>query len=942
MEGGVRRSSVVVGRQADLERLRRVVRAAAVGTADCLFLTGEGGIGKTRLLNEAMLDARRRGLAVLVGRASIGASTSFGVIAEALRSWLRTQPGAKPPPSVYDRGLQLVMPEWPVAGPTIVLTDSQVRLLALEGLVDLVRQVASAGRGVVLIVDDVHAADPESLEALRYVVSAGLERVAVIGASRVGEAALADYLLETLAHQGLAEIWPVEPLAGADVGDLLAALLGTRLPEAFVDEVLARADGIPLFVEEILDAHLRAGSLVRDERGALWRGGAKVVPRTVAVLVASRLDRLTEAERNVVTAGAIVGPGNGDLLATVSMQSRATVRAALAAAVDAGLLETVGGHVEFRHAVVADAVRDQALSDVRRGMHARAAAALASTAAGDDSATLERVAAHLAAIGEQDRAAGALIEAANISRRAHALLRAESLAERARALARSRDVVDAASDALAAVLAAQGRWTDALALDHALTARSGYSPDRWMRMARCALDGRLLDTARQLAHDATDVERGHSPFFDVTVGRLAVASGDTTTALACARRAIEAAGDDAVSACAAFDLEARALDLMGRRDAAAAAWGRQQEVAARAGLTAERIRGLVSLAELELFQGRPPRRMYEAVEVARAAGALVEQAWGELNLSIALSIQGDPQSGARLADEAAERCRRHRLDLLPFALMAQLGAAHILGDPAFEAMLADARQLGSDFGDAVVHTSGIAGAHYLHLGRYDEAVVELQRVTDVQLAEPGSIPSDSPYLLVLALRAAGRDKEARDALEVARQLPGAGRWYANRMTLAVAEAVLAGDEAAVDTAISSATGRMPFGLALLRVLAAETLGGPSRDRWLREALDLYEAHDGNVAIDRVRGLLREAGATVPRRRRRKDLVPPHLIAFGVTAREAEILGLVDEGQSNGAIADKLYLSVRTVESHVSSLLAKLGVASRSELTAFSRLAHDIR
>jgi len=121
----------------------------------------------------------------------------------------------------------------------------------------------------------------------------------------------------------------------------------------------------------------------------------------------------------------------------------------------------------------------------------------------------------------------------------------------------------------------------------------------------------------------------------------------------------------------------------------------------------------------------------------------------------------------------------------------------------------------------------------------------------------------------------------------------------------------------------------------LRVLAAEILRGPSRVRWLREALDAYEAHDGNLAVDRVRGLLRDAGATVPRRRR-KDLVPPHLIAFGVTAREAEVLGLIDQGLSNAAIAEKLYVSVRTVESHVSSLLSKLGVGSRSELATISK------
>src|SRR5206468_2835521 len=292
---------------------------------------------------------------------------------------------------------------------------------------------------------------------------------------------------------------------------------------------------------------------------------------------------------------------------------------------------------------------------------------------------------------------------------------------------------------------------------------------------------------------------------------------------------------------AAFDLKARALDLAGRRDEAAAAWVRQQEVAAEAGLTAERIRGLVSMAELELFQGRAPQRMYEAVEVARAAGALVEQAWAELNLSIALSMQGDPVSGARLAADAAQLCRTHRLDLLPFALTAQAGAAHILGDPTFESMLAEARGLAGDSGDGVIHTSGIAGDHYMHVGRYDRAVPELRRVTDVVLAEPGGLPSDAPYWLVLALRAVGRNEEATDVLQAARRLPGALRWHGNAVLLGLAEAVLSGDEAAVDAALSSATGRMPYELALGRVLAAEILGGPSRVRWLREALDLYEA-----------------------------------------------------------------------------------------------------
>ena len=146
-----------------------------------------------------------------------------------------------------------------------------------------------------------------------------------------------------------------------------------------------------------------------------------------------------------------------------------------------------------------------------------------------------------------------------------------------------------------------------------------------------------------------------------------------------------------------------------------------------------------------------------------------------------------------------------------------------------------------------------------------------------------------------------------------------------------------GDEAGVDAAFASATGRMPFELALMRVLAAEIIAGPSRARWLREALDIYE-------VDRAWSRTRPRAAAPPRGRRRR--CPAAGARRGRRSRRARAArrhrrgrprccDCVGDGLSNAAIAERLYLSVRTVETHVSSLLSKLHVEGRGQLTALS-------
>jgi DNA-binding NarL/FixJ family response regulator len=130
--------------------------------------------------------------------------------------------------------------------------------------------------------------------------------------------------------------------------------------------------------------------------------------------------------------------------------------------------------------------------------------------------------------------------------------------------------------------------------------------------------------------------------------------------------------------------------------------------------------------------------------------------------------------------------------------------------------------------------------------------------------------------------------------------------------------------------------RHPWWNRLLRLFALEAAVA---DGWgdpvpaLRADLAAHE-QDGAAALARAcRDLLRRAG--VPTRRRGTAAVPPALRSRGVTGRETEVLGLVAQGLSNAEVARRLHLSPRTVETHVTNLLAKTGATGRRELGAWA-------
>src|SRR5437764_6409813 len=387
LDQGIVRAPTVIGRDAELGVLDQAVRDARAGHARCVLLVGEGGIGKTRLVGEVVAAAERLDLAVLAGRAPIATPAAFSVVTDALRSWLRTHPMTGPT-SPYDRGLALVLPEWPATGAPAELEPGALRLLALEGVVQLVRGVIAATDGAVFVAEDLHAADPDSLETVRYLAGARLPGLTIVVTMRPAESQDADELASRLALDGVASVVGVQPLDERAVGELVAALLGADAPSPLIADILARTDGVPLFVEELVRGHVEAGTVVVEAAGTTWRGDAGRVPGTIRALVDARLARLPSADRDVIVAGAVVGDFDPAMVRAVTEAADGLIAGALAAGVRAGLLESVSGAMVFRHAVIREAVLDAAVPHLVDTMHRRAAAALADKH--DDASDLER------------------------------------------------------------------------------------------------------------------------------------------------------------------------------------------------------------------------------------------------------------------------------------------------------------------------------------------------------------------------------------------------------------------------------------------------------------------------------------------------------------------------------------------------------------------------
>jgi DNA-binding NarL/FixJ family response regulator len=212
---------------------------------------------------------------------------------------------------------------------------------------------------------------------------------------------------------------------------------------------------------------------------------------------------------------------------------------------------------------------------------------------------------------------------------------------------------------------------------------------------------------------------------------------------------------------------------------------------------------------------------------------------------------------------------------------------------------------------------------------------------ELLLSSPATIAP--PFLGLWPLLGALLDRDAADAAVRVRSAHGTRHLVVGAL-LGYADAILAGRQgqpALAEATFATADAQMGPLVAWYRHYArrvaaeaalADGWGEPAA--WLREAAGFFAAHGHDRVAAACRELLRRAGAPVPRRRPGSPQLPGQLRALGVTEREADVLRLAAQGLGNREIAEAMFLSPRTVEKHVASLLAKTGLR-RAQLAGYS-------
>jgi len=904
---------VLHGRDSEIATVGALLEAARAGDGGALVVRGVPGVGKTALLDEARGQAKAAGMQVLAARGIEAESElSFAGLHQLLRpAWA----GVDTLPEHQRAALHSAV--------GLGAGTGQERFLVYSACLTVLSELADT-TPVLCLVDDAHWLDTASAEALQFVARrVGSDRIAVLFGAREGDVRRFDGAdLPSLTLQ------PLDPGAAAT---LLRRTTDTA-SATVTERILEQACGNPLALIELpralTDAQL-TGTAPLAER----------LPLTDQLEAAfnERAGRLPEDSRAVLLVAATDDAEDVRLITRAALALGLDPRA-LDAVERAGLVVVRGNHLQFRHPLVRSAIYGAATSGDRRAAHQALADALA-----DDDQRADRRAWHLAAaavapddaiVAQLDEVAGRAEARGGHSAAARALERAAELstdpgtrAARYVDAARNLSLVGRDEQAAGLVEGVDGRLLRPSHRAEAAVVRASATI-RWR--------GRPLDCVPDLVATTRDLAPSHprQAVRLLTMASFAAWQGwDRAAQLDIARLAttidIEALGDTAarhlarsVAGFAAMVEGDRATagELLGDT----VVWGR----------TVDQPQQVIWASWAALWLGDEDafdELLRRAAELARQRGeigALVE-ALGMHAVQLALVAQRY-DAAAIAAGEAiglAHELRSDGLALFPRSAMAIIAAVRGDEDEA-------RRHADEVLGVARSRGHGLRASPSLYAlalldmaaGRWDGALDQLGQLTDTN--DP-ALAIVCPEIVEAAVRA-GHADQARAAYALYEARVDRSATVALRPRLASCRALLAPRASAsgeFEAALELIESARPFDRPRILLLFGEhlrRLGQRIEAReHLRAAVDGFDDIGAERWADRARQELQATGETA--RRRSPDAITQ------LTPQELQIARLVREGLTNKEVAAQLYLSPRTIDAHLRSVFAKLGITSRREL-----------
>jgi DNA-binding CsgD family transcriptional regulator/tetratricopeptide (TPR) repeat protein len=938
-------SSGLFGRDRELVEADDMLAHVAAGTPQALCLGGDAGIGKTTLVTGVAARAQERGFTVLVGHClDIDNGVPLQPVREALRGAVAGRAADGLPP-VTGRLAGFLLGGKP--------DESASPAAVLEDLSQVVREL-SAESPLMVVLEDMHWADRSTQDFAVSLSRTVQGPVCLVLTYRSDELTRRHPFRRALVELGRSvgsRRIDLPPLDRVGIAGIVEACTGHPDP-ALVGSLLARCEGNPLYAEELLQA------------------GPTALPGPLSDLLLARVDALSAATRDLLRLASVGGSRlDPKLLAEVSEMDEATLEACLREGIDANVLRVTGDHLDFRHGLLREAIYDDLLPGERTRAHARMAGMMHARL-GDHAGMNElgMLAFHWYAAHDQPEAFRASVRAGMAARTYGG---PEAVTHLERALELYDQVADDTDKLAKADLI---RLLAEACKEHGEHDRAGVL----MRKALELVDD---DTDRLLA---SRVYSSYAVLCEEFEGQLGHHEA--------LERAIEyAAGPPSEELASALSMMA-GWHMRVQRNAGAIAYAdRAIEVAAAVPVPVVESVSRQHRGWAHYFNGRIEQALADFDAAARAAargGNAAETAYSELHRILVLGDLPDPEAALVMAGELLARAGAQGLPEV--AQHCGIGIAFVLLE---QGRLDDADLLLSelvDVGMAPDNHRWRSARSRLLLFRGDvAAALALERETlalwrtvvvlpdwwdviqHVQVLDANGLP-DEAIGVVREHMQMFRDVDAMITQAGVALLGYLGLAIAQRAGRPLDQALLAqaddllgrATESSTDQALSTWLGTH---LLLARAHRADLLGEPSVEPW-RAAYDACAALGAGHALQARLGLAAalltagekdEARVVLPglwsdaraigvlgvadqaARLARRHRIPlpdgqvPNRLDI-LTAREREVLDVLATGATNRDIAERLFISKKTVSVHVSNLMAKLGVPNRGAAAALAR------